>query len=296
MSAREYPVSELVLSPDCQARADVSHDAINDYAEVYRTAPETMPPVLVWMVGGVPYVVDGYHRVTAAIQAGAEVLPVEYAGAGDLRGAVMWACAANKTNGVRRTRADLHKAIGMMIKVCPGYSDRSIATQIGCSQTTIGAYRANQVSKLDTPTPSHTPDTRTDIRGVERPATQPKQDPKPDKPPTHETAKRDVEPETMAVPAAEAPTDDLPEPPKTAEVDEYADHIRLLRSRIKRHLGERIHVTTPLAALEHAEGLMRMCAPVDCPDCDTKAIGCRTCGERGYVSRGEYGQVMRGRK
>lgn len=287
---QEFPLADLRQDPSCQSRADVSHEAIEEYERVYRDNPDTMPAIRVWLVSGIPYVVDGFHRTNAAKSAGITMLACEIVGSGEMRGAILWAAAANRENGVRRTRADVRKAIRMALEASPEWSDRSIAHHIGCDHKTVGAEREATVGNSP---PLHAP-TRIGLDGVSQPARKPKQEAahRPEK--AREPAKVPAPVQPIAAPPVE-PEPPLPEPPKTAEVDEYADHIRLLRSRMQRALKS-VHISTSLDFLAKAEQATRAAAPMECPTCSGKATGCRSCGARGWVRRGDLAMLARGAK
>lgn len=85
------------------------------------------------------------------------------------------------------------------------------------------------------------------------------------------------------------------EAPKSGEPDTYADHLRLLRSRMTatfRNSHMQNHGSFDL--LKRAESLLRMSAAIECPTCAGKSPDCRSCAGRGWVTRGDARALGKG--
>lgn len=281
-----YAVADLRHDTRLQSRESVDHDAIAEYAEIYRTNPASMPAVRVVLVAGTPMIVDGFHRASAAKAAGVVELEVEVVAIGTIENAIEEAARANQGHGIRRTRADKRRAVAMLLQLphWQRHSARMLAMHVGVSPSFVAdLIKQNQevtrqVSIMDT---SNEPARVTGNDG--------KSYPKRERP-----AKR-PEPPSPASPLPESPKAEEPlqEPPKAAEVDEYVRHIGLLRSRLKRALRG-LHVDQVDASLKRAEQLLALVAPVECPTCVGKPAGCRSCGARGWMTRGDAASLLRG--
>jgi len=86
------------------------------------------------------YIWDGKHRLEAAIRDGSMLLVELEPG---LKEEAEWkACSANKKHGLKRSNADIAKAVQDAITLHPEKSDREIALWVGCDHKTVGKYRA----------------------------------------------------------------------------------------------------------------------------------------------------------
>ena len=128
-----------------QTRAEVREDVVREYADAM-TDGATFPAVTVFYDGSEYWLADGFHRYAAArllnwLEIDADVRQ------GTLQDAQWHSLGANKAHGLRRTRADVERAIKFALlhpEVIPSgeNSDRGIARHIGCSAPTVGKYRA----------------------------------------------------------------------------------------------------------------------------------------------------------
>jgi hypothetical protein len=92
------------------------------------------------------YLVDGFHRVEAAKQAGITELPfIEKSGT--YREALLFSLSVNATHGLRRSNADKRKVVTTLLQDSEWsqWSDRVIAKQCKVSHTFVAKLR-NQVS------------------------------------------------------------------------------------------------------------------------------------------------------
>lgn len=134
------PVAELVFDLDCQARAGMSEEVLEEYTDAFRNG-DTFPPVQVFEVERRLVIVDGFHRVEAAKRAKVETLPVKRVGSGSLQEARWHALGVNQKHGLRRTRDDKDKAVRLALKMYPGRSNRAIANHVGVSHPYVAKVR-----------------------------------------------------------------------------------------------------------------------------------------------------------
>ena len=149
-------LASIVIDDRFQTRAALDHAAIEDYIEAIRvTGRWPFPPIKIVS----QFLVDGFHRVTAAKRVAADPetavelrkslqsIPCERVSV-DLTSdnipmlALQHALAANQTHGLRRTNADKRRAIELALKCWPDRSDREIAKLTGTSHPNVGAVRA----------------------------------------------------------------------------------------------------------------------------------------------------------
>lgn len=122
-----------------QVRAVIDAHTVRDYAEHMAQGVE-FPPVVVFRHGTTYVLADGFHRVAAALDAGARDIEVDLRD-GTTDDALWFALGANRTNGLRLTWRDKHHAIYLALQRWPDRSSRHIAAQIGVHQQRIGEVR-----------------------------------------------------------------------------------------------------------------------------------------------------------
>lgn len=91
---------------------------------------------------------DGFHRIESATRAGLLSVPCDVR-EGGRREAVLHACGANASHGLRRTREDVRRAIDILLRdpEWGQWSDREIARRVGCSHPTVASMR-QEMSRL----------------------------------------------------------------------------------------------------------------------------------------------------
>jgi hypothetical protein len=101
-------------------------------------SPDELPPILVHR--NTMRVIDGMHRLRAAIERGQPAIAVTYfdGGAAD---AFLHAVRENVTHGLPLSRSDREAAVQRIIRMRTGLSDRAIAAVVGLSPPTVGAIR-----------------------------------------------------------------------------------------------------------------------------------------------------------
>jgi len=103
-----------------QLRAEMSQQAIEDYAEAYRRKSKgLLPPIVVFRdeydsKTHTDYVVDGGHRLAGARLAGLRYIEADIL-YGRHRDALLYACGCNARHGLRRTPADKRLAVQMLL-------------------------------------------------------------------------------------------------------------------------------------------------------------------------------------
>ena len=142
MSAVEIPLDEIVASADTQMRVvGIDPGTVASYADDLR-AGAVFPPIKVYHDGAKYHLADGFHRVEAARQIGREVVLAEVL-QGTCRDAILAACAANATHGLRRTNEDKRRAITAMLKdpEWARWSDRAIAKACAVDHKSVAKVR-----------------------------------------------------------------------------------------------------------------------------------------------------------
>lgn len=108
------------------------------HARALAASEATLPPIIVNRV--TMRVVDGMHRLRAAILRGQDHIEVKFFD-GDASDAFVLAVEANIAHGLPLSLADRRAAAARIISSHPQWSDRAIATTVGLAAKTVGAIR-----------------------------------------------------------------------------------------------------------------------------------------------------------
>jgi ParB-like nuclease domain len=134
-------LTQITVSPDCQARTAISEDTVEDYTEVLRKGG-AFPPVVVYSDDTNYWLADGFHRFHAHERAALVEIEAEVRRGGH-RKARLTAVGANATHGLRRTNADKRRAVEILLsdEEWRQWSDREIERVSGVSAKTVAAIR-----------------------------------------------------------------------------------------------------------------------------------------------------------
>ena len=155
----EIPLAEIVASAGTQMRVvGIDPGTVASYAEDMQ-AGATFPPIRVYHDGAEYHLADGFHRVEAAHQISRDVILADVL-QGTSRDAILDACAANATHGLRRTNEDKRRAITAMLKdpEWAVWSDRSIAKACAVDHKSVAKVRRDLTAPRggEIPTPAET--------------------------------------------------------------------------------------------------------------------------------------------
>ena len=287
MENRKVSVAEVVADPDLQARAAVSQEAVDEYAEAVRGGAE-FPPLRVCVVAGQMLLVDGYHRHAAYLTTGLQWCRVEIMPGGTRKDAAWLALGANTDHGIRRTNADKRRAIRLALLHHPDKSHLAIAKHVRVSDKTVSSVwvemEAERRSEIRTSpeivNDSAEPVVRKDSLGRLQPAAKPDRQKESsnqnDGPPPEWTPPppRKVKPETRQ------PVTPMPD---GAPLLAAADVLRAARLRLGELLPDD-HLGRLAPLLQREEGRLRADVPVICSECH--GAGCPGCGKRGWRTLG----------
>jgi transposase-like protein len=130
----------LILDADIQPRETMSSALIREYAELYRDG-HTLAPITVFQEGQRYWVADGFHRVTAARQAGLSEIEVDL-DVGTKREAICYSCGANM-HGKTRSPEDKRRAVRRLLEdpEWRQWSNVEIARHCGVAQSFVSKIR-----------------------------------------------------------------------------------------------------------------------------------------------------------
>jgi hypothetical protein len=141
---------------ETQCREAIDSQAVEEYAEAMRGG-EVFPPVEVFQDGTAYLLGDGFHRVEAAYLAGFTEIEANVRQGGMIE-AIRYALNANSRHGLRRTHADIARAVRIAYdnRIALGLGEvpsaRAVAKMIGCSHHTVASQLGNLPSWADSET------------------------------------------------------------------------------------------------------------------------------------------------
>lgn len=124
-----------------QPRAAIVEHVVADYAEAI-AGGASLPDVTVFYDGKDYWLADGFHRDAAHERLGLAEISCDVR-AGTRRDAVLFACGANETHGLRRTNEDKRRAVWILLadEEWAHWSDREIAARCRVSHTFVARLR-----------------------------------------------------------------------------------------------------------------------------------------------------------
>jgi hypothetical protein len=144
-------LDDIRLDGDTQSRIQLDQNVIKDYAALMATGRK-FPPLLVVFDGEFNWLVDGFHRHGAAVEA--KLKEFECQVEMGAREEARWlSYAANQDHGLQRTNGDKQKAVTAAMKHPKGakLSDRKIAEHVGVDHKTVAKYRGQLESSGEIP-------------------------------------------------------------------------------------------------------------------------------------------------
>ena len=142
------PIASIRIDGGTQPRAAINFEAVFDYMDAMTDGAE-FPPVVVFYDGANYWLADGFHRVKAAEQAGNEETACDLH-QGTQQDAQWYSFGANKTNGLRRTNDDKHRAVKAALAHPSGaqLSNRQIAAHVGVDEGTVRNWREKLTAEI----------------------------------------------------------------------------------------------------------------------------------------------------
>jgi hypothetical protein len=136
------PIDAVRTDGGTQIRAELNPFLIDDYAAAVQTGA-VFPPVVVFSDSTDYWLADGIHRLAAGREAGLTEISADVR-SGTRREAVLFAVGANASHGLRRTNADEHRAVLLLLEdeEWRHWSDREIARVAVVSHEFVRTQRA----------------------------------------------------------------------------------------------------------------------------------------------------------
>ena len=158
----KIPIDSIRLDGDTQSRDGVKQDIVNEYADDMREGA-IFPPVVIYDDEADKWLSEGFHRLYAARQAGAQEIEAEVR-QGTKRDAQLNSMRSNATHGARRTNADKRRAVEMAFRwlieegrSLKSITDTEIAEMACVTNKTVGRIRVQIVENAETLMQTHKP-------------------------------------------------------------------------------------------------------------------------------------------
>jgi hypothetical protein len=146
-----FAISEIKQDIALQPRVTMDMSAVSEWAEAMKQGAK-FPPICVFDVAGEgKLLVDGFHRVLAAKNAGLKEISAQII-TGTRREAILFSFTVNGTHGIRRTNADKHQTISRMLgdpEWCQ-WSNREIARRCNVTEGMIRSLRKKRSEPIPT--------------------------------------------------------------------------------------------------------------------------------------------------
>lgn len=153
---REIFISNVRRDGGTQARTGNSEETVALYAEAMRELrwqwTEENAVVIFHDPEDQYWLADGFHRVEAALRAGWPTIRARV-NSGTRRDAILYATGANAQHGLRRSRADVRRAIETLLRdeEWVQWSDRAISRKVRCDDKTVASVRAELTASAEIP-------------------------------------------------------------------------------------------------------------------------------------------------
>lgn len=133
----QLTVDSIRTDGGTQSRAQINWLTVTDYAADIAEGA-TFPPVVVYFDGADYWLADGFHRLEAHKRLGLVEIAADVK-QGTRRDAILYSVKANALHGLRRTMADIERAV-LMLKDDAEWSQwpqGKVAEVVGCSRATV---------------------------------------------------------------------------------------------------------------------------------------------------------------
>ncbi|MEV5530176.1 ParB/RepB/Spo0J family partition protein [Streptomyces prunicolor] len=144
-STESYPAVSIGIKDLVLEGSPRSAGEDPNHTRILADVTEDLPPIIVH--GPTRQVIDGMHRVRAAVLNGRDVIRARLIDC-DERTAFVLAVKANVTHGLPLTPADRKVAADSIIASHPEWSDRTVAASTGLSDKTVAAIRTSATAEL----------------------------------------------------------------------------------------------------------------------------------------------------
>lgn len=274
MSVKNLSIDLLNTEGGTQMRAELTQDVYLDYRDKW-IAGVSFDPVDVFFDGSTYWLADGFHRFYGAREAKKASIPCRIHN-GTQRDAILFACGANASHGLRRTNADKRRAVEALLndeEWCK-WSDRMIAEKAAVGVDLAGSVRKQLSENDSSPAAKAADQPRVGRDGKKRRPPAPK-------PPKAKSASKN---EPVVKPEHDEPIEDLSFDEQVKRANKNIDTFcKQLTAFFEENCPQLLSINhlgrfdSALAHVKAACATLRTCKYADkpCPKCS--GDGCSTC-------------------
>lgn len=289
---KTLPLAGIHIDPTINPRAGGLNEAVvEEYAAAVGAGAEFPELVVYCSEAGTNWLSEGFHRAAGYAKAGVKKVKCEVR-KGERRDALRNACGSNATHGLRRTNADKRRAVEILIKEFPEWSNRRIADEAAVTHAFVNGIRktndqTGNVETVSTPESENASETAvsapaggSESEGGETPNA-PQSDP--------QTEQEDAPGEEQ-----EEARESLDQGKEfVVSVEDLCRDIDRVAARMKGLKASRfcysMHVDSAVAQVEAARKTLWQGRPSHvCPYCKGEPDGCRACNNTGRVKRSTH--------
>lgn len=136
---KELKIEDIICKKEFMIRDGIDKQLVTQYKEDYDVITQQAPISVHDTPMGI-YLTDGFHRIDAGKQLGKTTIPALIT-KGTVQEAYAAACLANLKHGKPLTEKERIRARKTFIKIYPNWSDRKLANELSCTNTTVARYR-----------------------------------------------------------------------------------------------------------------------------------------------------------
>lgn len=126
-TVRHLPLKGVKIDADLNPRAQgLNESHVADLAEAIERGDELPPLVVYRSAGGTQWLSEGFHRAEAYRRKGVDRVPCVVR-KGERADALANACGSNSGHGLKRTNADKRRAVELLLKEFPNWSNPRVA-------------------------------------------------------------------------------------------------------------------------------------------------------------------------
>jgi hypothetical protein len=140
-TVRMIDLGNITIDHGIQSRVRIDMEAMHEFSEAIARG-DVFPPADVFFDGRKYWLADGFHRHGAHQRAGENSMRC-VVHQGSRRDAIIFSAGSNKQFSVKRTVADIHKAICMLLEDKEWFplSNAQLADHVGCAGQTVARVR-----------------------------------------------------------------------------------------------------------------------------------------------------------
>jgi len=285
MSEKLMEVNQIRIDGGTQARAELNQDTITEYAEAIK-AGARFPALVAFFDGKAFWLAEGFHR-WHALRAAGKKLHMVNVHQGSQEDAQWFACAANATHGLKRSRADMKEAVRIALAHPKGKASslRELAAYIKISHEMVRILK-EELSTVDSKPDNSKENSTSEPENASFNTPPASTETAPAAPPAPPEEPKDAV--GQVIPQKLRPLFD-----RRQEINALLTQLSTIKGTVLKSIEDKdalywhLNVTHFQSSITNARTALAQCLPYAlCPYC--KGRGCKVCGTHGVVCKFAY--------